>query len=88
MFIAANLFADRIFGGFTSKMLIISFYMILLILLAAPGIILGCVIAFEVVVIISETFTVLLCMAGCNILLALLLIFASRNVLEYAEMHN
>ena len=88
MFIAANLFADRIFGGFTSKMLIISFYMILLILLAAPGIILGCVIAFEVVVIISETFTVLLCMTGCNILLALLLIFASRNVLEYAEMHN
>lgn len=88
MFICANLFVERIFGAFTSKMFLITIYMLLLILLAAPGIIVGCVFAFEVFVIISETFTILLFMAICNILLALAMIFASRNVLEYAEMNN
>ena len=69
-------------------MFLITIYMLLLILLAAPGIIVGCVLAFEVFVIISETFTILLFMAICNIILALGMIFASRNVLEYAEMNN
>ena len=62
--------------------------MILLILLAAPGIIVGCVLAFEVFVIISETFTILFFMTVCNVILALAMIFASRNVLEYAEVNN
>ena len=88
MFICGNLFVERIFGAFTSKMLLITIYMLVLILLAAPGVILGCVFAFEVFVIISETFTILFFMAVCNFLLALALIFASRNVLEYAEMNN
>ena len=88
MFICANLFVERVFGAFTSKMFLITIYMLLLILLAAPGIIVGCVLAFEVFVIISETFTILLFMAICNIILALGMIFASRNVLEYAEMNN
>jgi len=88
MFICANLFVERIFGAFTSKMLLISIYMILLILLAAPGIIVGCVLAFEVFVIISETFTILFFMTVCNVILALAMIFASRNVLEYAEVNN
>ena len=88
MFICANLFVERIFGAFTSKILLISIYMIVLILLAAPGIIVGCVFAFEVFVIISETFTILFFMTVCNVLLALAMIFISRNVLEYAEMNN
>ena len=88
MFICGNLFVERIFGAFTSKMLLITIYMLVLILLSAPGIILGCVFAFEVFVIISETFTILFFMAICNVLLALAMIFASRNVLEYAEMNN
>ena len=88
MFISANLFVDRIFGAFTSKMLLITIYMLLLLVLSAPGIAIGCIFAFEVFVIISETFTILLFMVICNFLLALAMIFASRNVLEYAEMNN
>ncbi len=88
MFICANLFVDRIFGAFTSKMLLITIYMLLLLALSAPGIAIGCIFAFEVFVIISETFTILFFMVICNFLLALALIFASRNVLEYAEMNN
>lgn len=88
LFICANLFVERIFGMFTSKMLLITLYMLMLLLLSAPGIILGCVFAFEVCVIISEIFTILLFMSICNVLLAFGMIFASRNVLEYAEMNN
>ena len=62
--------------------------MLLLLVLSAPGIAIGCIFAFEVFVIISETFTILLFMVICNFLLALAMIFASRNVLEYAEMNN
>ena len=88
MFICANLFVERIFGAFTSKMLLISLYMIILILLSAPGIIVGYVFAINVYTIISEVFTILFFMTICNVLLALAMIFASRNVLEYAEVNN
>lgn len=88
MFISANLFVERIFGMFTSKMLLITIYMLVLLALSAPGIAVGCIMAFEVFVLVSETFTILFFMTICNFLLALALIFASRNVLEYAEMNN
>lgn len=87
LFIAGNLFVERVLGRLSIRMLLLMLYMVILVLLSVPGILIGSIFAANVFVILSTTVTVLLFSAICNLLLALLLIFASRNLLEYAELN-
>lgn len=83
LFTAGNLVTERVFGGMTVKALIFLFYFVVLILMAAPG-----VVAAIFAAMVLPDWTALLILAGVNVLITLLAIFACRNILASAELNT
>ena len=67
----------------TVKALIFLFYFVVLILMAAPG-----VVAAIFAAMVLPDWTALLILAGVNVLITLLAIFACRNILASAELNT
>lgn len=87
LFTAGSVLAQRVFGTMTSKVLIMFFYIIELIIMALPGIILTVILLLFNVIIISSTVTIFLALTLCNLPVAFLVLFLCRNMLEYAELN-
>ena len=83
LFTAGNLVTERVFGGMTVKALIFLFYFVVLILMAAPG-----VVAAIFAAMVLPDWTALLILSGVNVLITLLAIFACRNILASAELNT
>ena len=83
LFTAGNLVTERVFGSVTVKALIFLFYFIVLIIMAAPG-----VAAAIFAGMVMPEWCALLVLAAANVLVALLGIFACRNILASAELNN
>lgn len=83
LFTAGNLVTERVFGTVTVKALIFLFYFLVLIIMAAPGVAAGIFAGF-----VMPEFLALLILAGVNVLVTLLAVFACRNILASAELNN
>lgn len=83
LFTAGNLVTERVFGSMTVKALIFLFYFVVLLLMAAPGIVAGIFAAM----VLPESLA-LLSLAGVNVLITLLAVFLCRNILSCAELNN
>ncbi len=86
MFIASSIAIERIWGGSLSKVAGVFIYFAADILLSAPGIVLAVILGMSNIVIFSTDVTSVLCITLMNIPVAALLIYACRNVLQYAEL--
>ena len=85
LFAAGNIVVERFWSG-ASKVLTILLYTIVMVALAAPGVVLALVVSSNLLL-ISENFTVFLVMAIVNIPVSLLVLFLCRNMLQYAELN-
>ncbi len=83
LFMAGNLMIERLFGGLASKVLVMLFYYLAMIVLAVPGTV-ACVLGS---VAWTQTAGYFL-LAAVNAALALLVAFLCRNVLRYAELNQ
>ena len=86
LFMAGNIFIERMLGGISSKAILLSLYFLLMIAFVLPGIILGIFLwsaipALSVYLFFTGTMV-------ANLLLTAILLFASRNMLNYAELNN
>ena len=83
LFTAGNLVTERVFGGMTVKALIFLFYFVVLILMAAPG-----VVAAIFAAMVLPDWTALLILSGVNVLITLLAICACRDSRASAELNT
>ena len=83
LFMAGNLMIERLFGGMTSKVLVMFFYYLSMIVLAVPGTV-ACVLA----AIVWSQLAGFFLLAAVNVSLAVLVAFLCRNVLRYAELNQ
>lgn len=86
LFIAGNVLVERVFGMVTSKTLIFLFYFLALLVMAVPGIV--ALIVLSIVLPVLETAVGLLAMAVVNVLIAVLVLWLCRNLLQYAELNS
>lgn len=88
LFMAGNILTERILGSLNSKTLIISFYFLVMILLCAPGLILGFVLSLVLFADALVLPFVLLVTFAWNALVSALVTFLCRDILNYAELNN
>jgi len=87
LLMSGNILIERILGSLTSKVLIMFLYFIIIILLAAPGFIIGFILSFSIysninlTVILGSTFI-------WNVLASSIIIYLCRDILNYAELNN
>ena len=86
LFTAGNVLVERVFGMVQSKTLIFLFYFAALILMAVPGIV-GCVVC-SILLPALEIAAGLLGMALVNVVIAVLVLWLCRNLLQYAELNS
>lgn len=86
LFVAANLITERIFGAVNTKALMMMFYFFVMLVLAAPGVVLAVIAWGSGLMLYSAETTICLVMAVCNLLIAAVCIFLCRNILAYAEL--
>lgn len=87
LFTAGNVVVERIFGTVSSKVLILVFYFLALILMMLPGILLG-ILLMALLPALPAVLTMFLGICVGNVVLALLALFLCRNLLQYAELNN
>ena len=88
LFMSGNILTERIFGSVTNKGLLVGLYILTMMLLAAPGGILGIVIG---AILSSSEFALpagLAVSALWNLLIAALVAFCCRGLLNCAELNN
>lgn len=88
LFTAGNLLVERVFGMVSSKMLIILFYFVTLLVMSLPGIFAAILLMSFGIVILTEIVTVMLLLTLFNVPVALLVIFLCKNVLQCAELNT
>jgi hypothetical protein len=82
---AVNIAVDRLWGGSSSKTMVMLLYFAILIAMAAPGIVLASILG----VMYQGSLTVIfLSFTVANIPVALLVLFLCRNMLQYAELNQ
>lgn len=86
LFTAGNVLVERVFGTVSSKVLIMFFYVLALLLMAAPGIILGAVLM--TLAPLPGFMGLFLGIIVLNIPVSLLVLYLCRNLLQYAELNN
>lgn len=84
---AGTLLTERLLGGLVNKTFILILYFLLMVLMAVPGLVLGVALSF-LLPLVPEFLSIVLFSSLCNLLLAALFMFLSRNVLNYAELNN
>lgn len=83
---AANILIQRVFGTLSSRTLIYMFYMLAVLVMAAPGVVAGILISMSGLVLLSQYVLPFLGVIACNILVTLLVIYLCKDVLKYAEL--
>lgn len=87
LFTAGNVLVERVFGTVSSKALILMFYFLALLLMAAPGIAAGIVLTVFTGDILGMA-GLFAGMAVMNTAISVLVLFLCRNMLQYAELNN
>ncbi len=87
LFIAGNVIISRIWSGNSSKAIVMMLYIFVMLLLAAPGVVLAIVAGAAGMVLFTVMSTAFLIMTVCNVLLSLLGFFLCRNMLQYADLN-
>lgn len=87
LFVAGNLLIERLLGGLVNKVLIMTLYFIILMVLCIPGIVVGVLIGAWLQM-TDLTTPILLSITGVNAAISLLLTFLCRDILNYAELNN
>ncbi len=85
LFTATNLFAERFFGSFAIKALSLILYFIFTMIFALPAIILAIVLNEMYFI---DLWSIYVLAAVANVIVATLVLYMSRNVLQYAELNN
>lgn len=85
LFTAGRFIVTRFWSG-AGKALTFVFYLIVMVILSAPGVVLAMVTGSNLVL-ISQNFVMFLIMAVVNIPVSLLVLFLCRNMLQYAELN-
>ena len=88
LFMSANIFIERFFSTVTVKFIAVMLYFLSMILFAVPGIILAVVLSITQAIPLPENILILASLLVCNIIVTLVAMYASRNMLEYAELNN
>ena len=86
--LTSNLAGERIFGTVTSKMLILTFYFVTVLIMAAPGAALAIALGVTGNTILSLDFTVCLAIAAVNLPVSMLVLYLCRGILDYAEFRG
>ena len=87
LFTAGNIAVERLWGGSSSKTVVMFLYFTVLILMAIPGIVLA-VVMMSLNVFAAINVTILLSLTIVNIPVSLLVLFFCRNMLQYAELNQ
>lgn len=89
LFIAGNFLTERLLGSTGNKFIILGFYFLALLIIIAPGLAIGGVVGFFLANTGISVFAVVLGISTVwNILMAGLIAFLCRNVLDCAEINN
>ena len=86
LFTAGNVLVERVFGMVQSKTLIFLFYFLALLVMAIPGI--AACVAVVILLPALEVSGGLLALAAVNVLIAVLVLWLCRNLLQYAELNS
>lgn len=86
LFIAGNVMVGRILGSLASKVLTMFVFIAFLIILAMPGVVAAFI--FSMSAGAFQNVIMLLSMTVFNIPIAFLVLFGSRNMLQYTELNN
>ncbi len=87
LFIAGNIAVERLWGGSSSRTIVMFLYFTVLIVMAVPGIVLA-VILTPLGLFTSENVTILLSLTVVNVPVSLLVFFLCRNMLQFAELNQ
>ncbi len=87
LFTAGNIAVERLWGGSASKTVVMLLYFTILLVMAAPGIVLA-VVMTSLNVLANENIAILLSLMVINIPVSLLVLFLCRNMLQYAELNQ
>lgn len=88
LFMAGNMVTERLFGGVSLKMLVLMFYILVMLVLAAPGVALAILLPAAGLTALSPVFTWVMALTVLNALVSLLCLFLCRNILTYAELNQ
>ena len=88
LFVAGSLLLEKLFSGMKLKALLVMLYFLMMLLLALPGIVLSIVLSSANVLFLSVNITVLAVLMLVNLVLAPLVFFLCRNVLDNPEWNN
>ena len=88
LYMAGNMVTERLFGRVSLKMLVLLFYILVMLALAAPGVTLAILLPASGSTVLSSGFTWLMALALSNVLISLLCLFLCRNILTYAELNQ
>ncbi len=87
LFMSGNILTERLLGSLNSKVIIMLLYIILMILLALPGIVIA-IFTSSSISVLDPIIAGLLITFIWNILISALVIFLCRDILNYAELNN
>jgi hypothetical protein len=85
LFVAGNLLLEKLFSGMKVKALVIMLYFLVMIILILPGIVLSIVLYSLSVLFLSVNITVLAVLTFANLIIAPLIFFLCRNILNNPE---
>ncbi|NLM60654.1 MAG: hypothetical protein GX193_01075 [Clostridiales bacterium] len=88
LFLSANIFVERFFSTITVKILAVLIYFLSMIVFAVPGIAVTVILSLTQVVPLPENILILSTLAIINTIVTLIATYASRNMLEYAELNS
>jgi len=86
LFLSGSIVVERIWGGSLSRVGGMLIYLLIDLLMAVPGIVLAIALVSVGVSPVSMIFTIAVCIAACNIPVAVLVLYLCRNMLQYAEV--
>jgi hypothetical protein len=88
LFVAGNLLIEKLFSGMKMKALLVMLYFLVMIILILPGAVLSIVLYSINMLFLSANITVLTVLTLMNILVAPLIFYLSRNILNNPEWGN
>ncbi len=88
LFVAGNLLVEKFFSGMKLKALLVMLYFLIMILLVLPGTVLSIVLYSMSVLFLSVNITVLVILTLANLIIAPLIFFLCRNILNNPEWIN
>lgn len=86
LFLAVNILIERIVGSQMNKTMLVLIYFLFAVIFIIPGVVLGVMVG--ALLNVNMVISVMLGMIFSNILISLIIGFACKNILNYAELNN